>query len=247
MSIPDPAQNRQPGTRAELSRSRPALDPHGHRATGLESLLRRADIWRGDSAPSSSVAGLPTGFPELDRWLVGGGWPPGALTEILIPRHGIGELGLLLPALARLSHGDRWLVFVAPPYIPYAPALAAAGVDLSRLLLVQPRAHRDEAWAAEQALRAGAGAVLAWPARARGKTLRRLQLAAEAGGAWGVVFRPLGDAAEPSPAALRLRLEPDTPAIHARILKRRGGWPVGPITLRPDHALAGHPPAGARA
>jgi protein ImuA len=198
----------------------------------LENLLQRADIWRGDGAPSFCVAGLPTGFPELDGWLAGGGWPAGALTEILMPRHGIGELGLLLPALARLSRGDRWLVFVAPPYIPYAPALVAAGVDLARVLLVQPRARHDSAWAVEQALRAGSAAVLAWSGRDQGKMLRRFQLAAEAGGAWGVVFRSLQYAPDPSPAALRLRLEPAVSGVRAWIMKRRGGWPVGPITLR---------------
>jgi hypothetical protein len=196
----------------------------------LETLLQRADIWRADSAPP--MTGLPTGFPELDERLAGGGWPAGALTEILIPRHGIGELSLLLPALARLSRGDRWLAFIAPPYIPYAPAFAAAGIDLARLLLVEPGIRRDQAWAMEQALRTGSAAVLAWPGDVQGKMLRRLQLAAEAGSAWGVLFRSLQCASEPSPAALRLRLEPDAPGVRASILKRRGGWPVGPISLQ---------------
>jgi hypothetical protein len=196
----------------------------------LEALLQRADIWRGDSTPA--VSGLPTGFPELDERLAGGGWPAGALTEILIPRHGMGEVSLLLPALARLSRGDRWLAFIAPPYIPYAPALAAAGIDLARLLLVEPRTREDEAWATEQALRAGSAAVLAWPRGIQGKMLRRLQLAAEAGGAWGVLFRSLQCASEPSPAALRLGLEAATCGVRASILKRRGGWPLGPIPLQ---------------
>lgn len=211
----------------------------------LEALLQRADIWRADSAPA--VTGLATGFPELDEQLAGGGWPAGALTELLVSRHGIGELGLLLPALARLSRGDRWLAFIAPPYIPYAPALAAAGIDLARVLLVEPRSRRDQTWAMEQALRAGSAAVLAWPDSVQGKMLRRLQLAAEVCGAWGVLFRSPHCASEPSPAALRLRLEPGAPGVRAFILKRRGGWPVGPIPLQLDHALAGHPPAGARA
>jgi hypothetical protein len=196
----------------------------------LEALLQRADIWRADSVPP--VTGLPTGFPELDERLAGGGWPAGALTEILVSRHGIGELSLLLPALARLSRGDRWLAFIAPPYIPYAPALAAAGIDLARVLLVEPGTRRDQAWAMEQSLRAGSAAVLAWPGDVQGKMLRRLQLAAEAGGAWGVLFCSPRCASEPSPAALRLRLEPGSPGVRVAILKRRGGWPVGPIPLQ---------------
>jgi hypothetical protein len=196
----------------------------------LEALLQCADIWRADSNPP--VTGLPTGFPELDERLAGGGWPVGALTEILISRHGMGEVSLLLPALTQLSRGDRWLAFIAPPYIPYAPALAAAGIDLARVLLVEPRSRRDQVWAMEQALRAGSAAVLAWPGSVQGKMLRRFQLAAEAGGAWGVLFRSPRCASEPSPAALRLRLEPGAPGVHLSILKRRGGWPVGPIPLQ---------------
>src|SRR5581483_2385709 len=84
-----------------------------------------------------------------------GGWPRGVLTEIHLPLEGIGELRVLLPALARLSREDRWIVFIAPPYIPYAPALAAGGVELSRLLLVHPKTRADHLWAVESSLRSG--------------------------------------------------------------------------------------------
>jgi cell division inhibitor SulA/protein ImuA len=56
--------------------------------------------------------------------------------------------------------------------------------------------------------------------------MRRLQLAAETGRAWGVLFRPACAAQERSPAALRLRLEPVVNGLAVYILKRRGG-PVG--------------------
>ena len=119
----------------------------------LEDLLQRADLWRGNAAPP--VAGLPSGFAELDAQLPGGGWPVGALSEILIDRNGIGELQLLMPALARLTWADRWVTFIAPPYIPYAPALARAGVNLAHVLVVHSREASDALWATEQALRAG--------------------------------------------------------------------------------------------
>ena len=114
----------------------------------LDHLLQRADLWRG-GATSPAVSGIPTGFAELDALFPGGGWPRGALTEILMPREGIGALTLVLPTLARLSRENRWLAWVAPPYLPYAPALAAAGVDLSRVLLVHPRSNADGLWAVE--------------------------------------------------------------------------------------------------
>ena len=106
----------------------------------LNTMLRRADIWRGGNTPpeESKIAGLPTGIPGLET-ILPGGWPRGALTEILIPDEGIGELGLVMPALAWLSRSKRWLAWVAPPHIPYAPALASAGLDLSRVMVVRPR------------------------------------------------------------------------------------------------------------
>lgn len=205
----------------------------------LEDLLQRADLWRGGAAPA--VAGLPSGFAALDALLPGAGWPIGALTEILTDRSGIGELQLLVPALVRLTREDRWVAFIAPPYIPYAPALRRAGVNLAHVLVVHPRESKDVLWAVEQALRAGTcGAVLAWPAMADMKRLRRLQLAAEAGNALGVLFRPGRVAGESSPAALRLRLEPVTQGLAVHILKRRGGWPTGPVILERKHALAMH-------
>ncbi len=204
----------------------------------LEDLLQRADLWRGGAAPA--VAGLPTGFAALDALLPGAGWPIGALAEILTDRSGIGELQLLVPALVRLTREDRWVAFIAPPYIPYAPALTRAGVNLAHVLVVHPRESRDALWAAEQALRAGTcGAVLAWPAQADMRRLRRLQLAAESGNALGVLFRPGSVAGESSPAALRLRLESAPRGLAVHILKRRGGWQTGPVILEKEHALAG--------
>jgi hypothetical protein len=210
----------------------------------LEQVLQRPDVWRGNHAPATDA--IASGFPTLDPLLPGGGWPRGAVTEIALPHDGIGELRLLLPALARLSrndrrgdrHGDRWIAFIAPPYIPYAPALAAAGVELSRVLLVHPRTLPDHRWAIESSLRAGAcAAALAWIEDVDAAHVRRWQLAAEAGGTCGILFQrqPIPD----SSAALRLQLaSAGADALTIRILKRRGGWPVGPVRVELDHALA---------
>ena len=210
-------------------------------------LSARADIWRGDDTPPAvSMSGLSSGFEALDRLLPGGGWPRGALTEIIVPQEGIGALSLLMPALARLSRSRRWLAWVSPPHIPYAPALAHAGIDLSRVLLVRPKARTDGLWALEQTLRAGTcGAVMAWPAKTlTPRELRRLQLAAEEGNSWGVLFR-MDKAAEQqsTPAALRLRLEATDHGLAVHILKRRGAWATGPVHLDLGRALALHLPA----
>ena len=211
----------------------------------LDTLLQRADIWRGDRL-TTGIKAVPSGFAELDALLPGGGWPQGALTEIMMPRQGIGALRLLMPTLAQLSQGDRWICWVAPPHIPYAPALANAGIDLSRILLVHPRGQQDGLWAVEQSLRSGnCAAVLAWPTLDDKAILRRLQLAAESGDALGVLFRPRHFVQRPSAAALRIELAAEIDgSLSVSILKRRGGWAVGPVHLdtylQTDGALALH-------
>lgn len=197
----------------------------------LDAVLQHPGVWRGATL-APAVEAVSTGFAELDALLPGGGWPRGALSEILLDREGIGELRLLLPALAALSGDDGWLAWVAPPHVPYAPALAAAGIRLNRLLVARPRTPADAWWTAEQALRSGAcGAVLGWLDAPDERRMRRLQLSAESGHAWGVLFRSATAAAERSPAALRLRLEARPGGLAVHVLKRRGGQVSRPLQL----------------
>src|SRR5258706_4515511 len=114
------------------------------------ALLDRPDIWRGHALSRAGAPTLPCGFPGLDAELPGGGWPAGALTEILPAHEGIGELRLLGPALAGLSRRGLRLAWIAPPHLPYAPALAAAGIDLTPLIIVRTRSRQEELLAARQ-------------------------------------------------------------------------------------------------
>src|SRR5213076_3052371 len=116
------------------------------------ALLDRPDIWRGQALSRAGAPTLPCGFPERDAELPGGGWPAGALTEILPAHEGIGELRLLGPALAGLSRRGLQLVWIAPPHLPYAPALAAAGIELASLAVVRTASPKETLWAIEQAL-----------------------------------------------------------------------------------------------
>jgi hypothetical protein len=201
---------------------------------GLRAQLER--ICRSEQADDQArPAALSTGFAQLDALLPGGGWPVGAITELMPDAQGIGELSLLLPALAQLSRAGRYVAWIAPPCLPYPPALARHGLALERLLLVQTRDTRTSLWATEQALRCPAiGAVLAWPAALDERSVRRLQLAAEAGGSCGLLYRPPAAAQQPSPAALRLRLQALDTGLRIEIQKARGGR---------THALVVHPAA----
>ena len=203
----------------------------------LEKVLENPRVWRGSSQVGTR-SGLASGYPELDRCLPGGGWPPEALTEILIGQYGIGELRLLMPALARLSveeaqtycgeHTEpRWIAWVDPPFQPYAPALQQCGIDLSRVLVVRPKDDSELLWSAEQALSSGTcAAVLLWPDSLDDQASRRLQLAAEKGHSWAIAFRPLSARQQSSAAALRLELQSTEQGTRVHILKSRGGRPA---------------------
>jgi protein ImuA len=189
-------------------------------------------VWRGKSAHFSQPV-IATGFENVDEHLPGGGWPQRSITEVFLDRYGIGELTLLIPALRELTQrrsaaDKKWVIFIAPPFIPYAPALVQRGVDIDRLLLVHPSAgNRNSLWAVEQAVRSGSGtAVLAWLQTADGIALRRLQLASEQQNCWTVLFRPMGALSDRSPAALRIRLFIEDAVTKLQILKSRGGRPA---------------------
>jgi len=182
-------------------------------------------------------AARATGFSELDALLPGGGWPAGAITELMPEAQGIGELSLVLPALAQLCGAGQHVAWIAPPFLPYPPALLRHGIALGQLLWIQTLDARTALWAAEQALRCPAiGAVLAWPAGVDERRLRRLQLAAESSGSCGLLYRPQSCAQQHSPAALRLLLRAGAAGLHIDIHKARGGR---------THAVVVHPAAAA--
>ena len=206
----------------------------------LSDLLENPRVWRG-SGQFSARTGLASGYPRLDRCLPGGGWPLEALTEILIGQYGIGELRLLMPALAELSteeipgkYGDYsehaepgWIAWIDPPFQPYVPALQQSGIDLSRMLIVRPKDDSELLWSAEQALSSGTcAAVLLWPDKLDDQGSRRLQLAAEKGHSWAIAFRPLSARQQPSAASLRLELTSTGKGTRVHILKSRGGRPT---------------------
>ena len=200
----------------------------------LDALLRDARVWRGQDSPAPARSPQPTGHAALDAALPTGGWPEAALVEVLFAADGLGELSLLLPALAAMSSRQKPILVVAPPYRPYAPAWRNAGVDLAQLHLLDA-GPKDALWAMEQALRAGCcGAVLGWPLQADDTALRRLQVAAETGRTPGFVFRPLARRDAPSPAPLRLSLRGTAAGPELRVLKCRGALPpTRPLPFHP--------------
>jgi protein ImuA len=188
----------------------------------LASVLEIPGVWRGHV--SSRIQAMPTGHAGLDALLPGGGVPCGALTELLYAQYGVGELSLILPMMARLTQAGGRVVMMAPPCIPYAPALSQAGIALPRLVIMQPPSQDEVPWGLEQSLHAGVfGLVVAWCQRITSEALLRLQRAAENGGSIGILMRPLSAATQASHAALRLCLHSRPEGLDIEILKARGG------------------------
>lgn len=234
----------------------PARAPGG----GIPSLRGPAEatedlhpaLWRAHQLGRAREAACASGYPELDAVLPGGGWPVRALTELLLPHAGLGEIRLVAPALAALQARQRGVMLFDPPALPFAWALGACGLDLQQLYVVRSRAAErgraagplpaaDVLWALEQSLKSGhLGAALAWlPARLAADTLRRLQLAAQAHDGPVFLLRAEAERLRPSPAPLRLLLHAAGPdLLRVQLLKRRGPPLAQPLVLELPAVLA---------
>jgi protein ImuA len=196
--------------------------------------------------PARRSPACPPVLPSSTSELPGGGWPRGGLTELLPVCRGVGELSLLLPALARLSSDElAWLVCVA--LAPSALCARAAGREESIcrvcwwpvLRVVMPPGLAN----ARSLPTVSAPSSPGCP-KPRLPSLRRLQLAAEASRTLLFVFRSAACASQSSPAPLRLALEGEGEQLIVRLLKRRGGAQPVPLPIaiqrpvRLSHALA---------
>jgi cell division inhibitor SulA len=178
-------------------------------------------LWRASQLARGGRLTLDTGYPALSTELPGGGWPIGALVDLLVQVPGVGEMRLLRPALSSL--GDRHIALVQPPHIPDGLGLNHIGLSLDRLLQIKAPKSADAFWSAEQILRAGScGALILWAQHAPASSLRRLHLAAQSSEALFIMVRPLASAQDSSPALLRLALRPSADGLMVDIVKRRG-------------------------
>lgn len=198
-------------------------------ATGPGDL---SQVWRAAELGRVDGTGVSTGHAALDAQLPGGGWPVGAMIEVLQEQAGAHEWQLLLPALVRLAGAHSGpMVLVGAPYVPFGPALEARGLPGERLLWVDVAASAARLWACEQALRCfDAAAVLAWLPQARASALRRLHMAAQDGGKLFFVFRHVTAQHEFSAASLRLLLG-GIDKMTVDIFKRRGPPLPAPLLL----------------
>lgn len=166
--------------------------------------------------------------PSLDQALPAGGLARAALHEVLaVGELGGPALGFVALALAR-SRGT--VLWIAPEPEAWPPGLLRFGLDPDRLLLVRATRQADALWAMEEALRCHAvSAALLFSPGISLTAGRRLMLAAESGGALGILLRADSTAPGPAVALTRWRiaplpaLEPEHPRWQVELLRSRGG------------------------
>lgn len=199
-------------------------------------------VWRGYRARALAPTET-TGSKSLDEALQGG-WPQGNLTEIVSRYRGFG-FSLTIPTLARLTQAGKYVALVSTPYDPYAPGLDSRGVDLRRLLWIQPKTEVETLWTVEQLILSGlVAAVVFWTkSELDGNSERRLQLAAETSRCTVLLFRS-GSIEGPSYAALKIAAAPAADGeIAVDVLKVRGGRAGRRITQSLASLRSGRPSA----
>lgn len=199
------------------------------RAAVLAAL--RARIARLDrSGAGAGAAGHIPLCPAIDQALPGGGLARAGLHEVLAadPGAATGFCALLL-ARSLAGHGGAALWIAAEPDA-WPQGLARFGLGPADLVLVHARRPADALWAMEEALRCPgvAGALLVGPSLDL-TSARRLQLAAEAGGALGLLLREDADPASTTAALTRWRVASapgaGDPRWELELLRCRGGKP----------------------
>jgi protein ImuA len=163
------------------------------------------------AAPACDVPSFTTGLPALDGLAPGGALRRGAVHEVLSePSHGTPLFFAVL--LARPGGNSGAIVWCDPGHEIYPPALAAQGIDLERLYLLQPKTPAEQTWAVAECLKCkGVAAVVAQvkPSQRLSRLeVRRLQLSAERGGGVGILLRPAGKVSADHAAATRWLVRP---------------------------------------
>lgn len=213
---------------------RPAL------LSALRARIARLDRSGGAAAVASATAGTSGGnggIPLCEAINAalpgGGGLSRAAVHEVLAAEPGAAA-GFCALLLARAGGTVLW---IAAEPDAWPPGLARFGLSPADLVLVQAPRPVDGLWAMEEALRCSAVAGALLVLRTLDLTAaRRLQLAAEAGGALGLLLRPDEEDSAASAALTRWRVgalpgtgssahDPGNPRWRLDLLRCRGGKP----------------------
>jgi recombination protein RecA len=218
-----------------------------HLLEQLPAAFTQAGVHFGRPAQEpSSHCGLSFGIAELDALLPDGGLLRGSVVELCTAGEGaLGtSLGLAACAQAQAEAGSShtpWCAFIDPSGTLYGPGVAAAGVELSRLLVVRPplaalsrvalRLAESEAFAVVVVDLAGVvGERVSVPLGTWPRVVRRLAMAIEGTGHSVLLLTREGDR-RPLPLPVAQRLEVSRPAadkLMVRVAKDQRGRVAAP-------------------
>ncbi|WP_242521763.1 cell division inhibitor SulA [Motiliproteus sp. SC1-56] len=115
----------------------------------------------------------------------------GKLTEIILADEDEYNFQLLMPLLAQLSRDDRWFAWIAPPLKLPKAWLLQAGIDINKIILLQPSGSHSALKLARRALETGTcHAVISWPGDLRQQDREELEAAARHGQSHAILVRP---------------------------------------------------------
>lgn len=194
----------------------------------------KAAVWRGTELGSASTGEVtPSGWPQLDAELPGGGWSLRSVTEVLTPQPSVLEWRLLGPALRPIVTAGGQVVVIGPPRHPHLPGLLHEGLDERQLVWIQADLPAERLWVTEQFIKSNAaGAIVAWLPQARQEQLRRLQVCAQS--CEGLVFLCRPEAARHEASAAPLRVHASVGLdweLKVNVFKRRGPVHDGTLLL----------------
>jgi len=202
-------------------------------ALALEGI--HPSLWRGAQLSSARMNVVQCGSEKLAAELPGGGWPKGALTDLLVQQPGVGEMRLLLPALKEVA--QRRIALLQPPHRFQPEAAAYWGLPETSVTVVRASKTADALWAGEQIPRAATfGALLFLQTHVRPEALRRLHLAAQTSESLFFMIRPLAAASDTSPAPLRIAVRPARDSVSLQFVKRRGPARDEPLVIELTHS-----------
>ena len=134
---------------------------------------------------------ISAGAPVIDATLPWGGLPANGLHEIFGDATATGFAASLLARLDKVKSGAP-ILWCQTGRELYGPGIAAYGLDPNRVILVHGRNDTDLLWAMEEGLAApGIAGVVGVLHKVPPIAGRRLQLAAEERGRFGLLLRPL--------------------------------------------------------
>lgn len=174
----------------------------------VQELARRVE--RMESGRRPAIDGeRATGIASLQGLFPHDGLPCGSLVELVAAAEGSGAWTLGLVMAVQVCARRRVMVIVDGEKQFYCPGAVRLGLELDRSIVVRPANRRDAYQAMVQALRSKVvGVVMGWQERMSMRELRRVQLAADAGGGVAILMRPAHAARGPSCASVRLLVAP---------------------------------------